>query len=92
MQPIQKMYQHKGPYNYQDLCFKKYNLESEVDSEGSYFGEVSAEGKPHGVGVFKANNCSILEGEWQDGKMHGTGRMLLPNGDCYEGQWTWGKL
>jgi hypothetical protein len=83
---------HRGPFNYQGLNFKKYLLESVKDSDESYLGELSSQGKRHGVGVLKGHNGSIFEGEWQEGKMHGAGRMLLPNGDCYEGQWTLGKL
>lgn len=86
------MYLHKGPYSYQELTFKTYVLHTVAFSEGSYLGELSPQGNRHGVGVLKANNGSIFEGEWQEGKMHGAGRMLLHNGDCYEGQWTRGKL
>lgn len=57
--------------------------------DNRYRGQLK-EGKPHGIGEMKLEDCSYCKGSWQEGKMSGYGEMIWPSGKKYEGEWKGG--
>eukprot|EP01102_Stenamoeba_stenopodia_P005498 TRINITY_DN1621_c0_g1_i2.p1 TRINITY_DN1621_c0_g1~~TRINITY_DN1621_c0_g1_i2.p1 ORF type:complete len:583 (+),score=132.56 TRINITY_DN1621_c0_g1_i2:66-1814(+) len=58
---------------------------------GTYFGEVSAEGKLEGKGKMKFNDGSRYIGEWKDDQRHGEGVFHYVDGAKYTGSYRYNK-
>ena len=55
--------------------------------DGTYIGEVSHSGLPHGVGTWTGPDGKKYVGEWNKGTLNGQGTWVDPSGDKYVGQW-----
>ena len=58
---------------------------------GTYEGEVSADGRRHGRGIYRWPDGSWYEGDFRDGRRHGQGVFVWPNGERYEGEYRNGE-
>lgn len=54
-----------------------------------YRGQLNANGKRHGVGVYSMANGTTYRGDFKAGKPHGFGEYRYPNGDLYLGQFKY---
>jgi len=53
----------------------------------SYIGDINAEGKREGHGVYIFANGDLYQGQWLSDKKHGEGTFKYSNGESYHGQW-----
>ena len=54
-----------------------------------YRGQLNANGKRHGVGVYSMANGTTYRGDFKAGKPHGFGEYRYPNSDVYIGQFKY---
>ncbi|MCR5313480.1 MAG: hypothetical protein K6E54_07540 [Bacteroidaceae bacterium] len=62
-----------------------------TDSLGTYRGQMTYEGKPTGIGVFKYKDGGYYEGEWHNGKRHGNGFYVKDGEMVKAGEWSENK-
>ena len=61
-------------------------------TNGTYKGQVNANGEAHGWGVCTYANGKVYQGEMRNGKAHGWVVFTYPNGDVYEGEMRNGEV
>lgn len=67
--------------------FNKGILTKNFKNRGEYTGELTAEGKREGKGLFRFEGTQdVYMGDWQNDVFHGKGTYFFSSGDKYEGE------
>ena len=80
-------YEELGIADGAKLIVTKVDVQKRVlERLGEYEGQLSDDGKRHGVGRVIFSSGTVYEGEWQDDKYHGFGKYISSKW-LYEGEW-----
>jgi len=84
---------YDGEMKYDTFCGKGTRVYANKES---YQGDWKRQGSwklgiKRGHGVYKFENGTVYDGQWDDDCMEGEGRCVYWNGDVYQGNWRGGK-